>query len=231
MLAIASAQEGVAGDVVTIYEISSGSERAVLDMPGQDTVGHMTFSPDGRVLMATLEGSSARWWDTATGAQTFGTPGGVGEGADITRMAMSPSGTLVAFGRQKGRVELWSMTADTDRWEPLEVSGRHRDRVTWIDFDAEGSRVVSTSADGQVMIWDAATGELADGPRGFDAASAMTFFLPGSTTRLMTINSYGGTLEWDLERAGILQSVAGVEFGASGTRHPAPAYSWRASPM
>jgi WD40 repeat protein len=213
-LAIATAQEGTEGDVVTIYDVSTGREQVVLDMSRPGSVRDMTFSPDGQVLLAAVEGTSADWWDTTTGAEIFDAPPIVGDGAEITRLAMSPSSTVVALGRQNGRVELWS-NAGGDRWEQVEVDGRHMDRVTWIDFDDEGNRLVSTSADGQAMIWDAATGTVVDGPLRFDAASALTYFRPGSTTELVTIDSTGSAWEWDLGQSGLIETVSGIDTGAS----------------
>lgn len=211
-LAIARAEGGTTKEAVTILDVVSGQQQTKLVSEQTGSIQQLTFSPDGRYVLATLDASGALAWDTTTGALIVDTPAG---GADIERIAMSPSNTLLALGRNNGQVELWAPAADGSRWRQLDIRSHHRDRVTWIDFDTQGTQVVSTSADGQVIIWDAATGHIIEGPLRFDAAGGITYFRRGSTTQLVTIDLNGGTWEWDLQRAKVIESVHGVNVGAS----------------
>ena len=116
-----------------------------------------------------------------------------GSGDAITRLAMSPSNALLALGRTSGEVALWTFAEDRRRWLPFDITSPHSDRVTWIDFDAEGSRVVSTSADGQVIVWDALTGAPVIGPLRIEGAGAVTYYKGGSSTTVINIDAHGAT--------------------------------------
>jgi DNA-binding SARP family transcriptional activator/WD40 repeat protein len=216
-LAIASPDGGTPEQRVTTYDVATGRQLAELESGRAGSIRHLTFGPDGHYLLATLDGGAALVWNTTTGARVLES---TDDGVDITRLAMSPSNSVLAFGRDNGEVEIWALVDDSGDWIPLDVRSPHRERVTWIDFDAEGSQIVSTSADGQVFIWDATTGQISGGPLRFDAASAVTYFRPGSTG-LTTIDSNGATWQWELHRAGGLRkAVLGVNLGASVTSTP-----------
>jgi DNA-binding SARP family transcriptional activator/WD40 repeat protein len=214
-LAVASPGDNEPGDQVAILDVASGRQQMVVDMQNPGAVRNLAFSPDGHYLVGTVEGSSACVWDTTTGRQIVATPA-VARQSAITRVAMAPSGRLLAFGRADGQVEMWA-TDGSSEWEPLNLVSSHRDRVTWIDFDADGRRMVSTSDDGEAIVWDGATGDMISAPLAFDGApGAITFFRPASATRLVTIDARNSTWEWDLERSGGLHRIVrGVNLGAS----------------
>ena len=68
----------------------------------------------------------------------------LGEGAAVTRLAMSPSGKLIALGRDDGQVEMWTLNDGGQQRLETQPSP-HRDGISWIDFDSNGEHMVSTS--------------------------------------------------------------------------------------
>jgi WD40 repeat protein len=181
----------------------------------------LAFSPDGRYVVGTVDATRASVWDSETGEQVRITPPDESQSSTITRVAMAPSNALLAIGRQGGLVEMW--VDDGGAWARLDLLERHGDRVSWLDFDQDSRMMVSTSDDGSARLWDVTTGEVIGKPLEFRGApGAITFFVPGSETRLVTIDSHNATWEWDLERSGRLRgTIRGVNLGASISESPA----------
>ena len=212
--------DGESGDQVAIVDVASGRDLVTLEIPAASEMGRIAFSPDGQYLVGTVDRTRAGVWDTDTGEQVASPEAGVS--SMITRVAIAPSNAVLALGRESGQVEIWA-TEDFSQWEQLETLSTHRERVTWLDFDADSRMVVSTSDDGTAILWDATTGETITAPLAFNGApAAITFFRPSSSTRLVTIDSRNATWEWDLQRSGGLRgTLPGVNLGASLADSPA----------
>jgi DNA-binding SARP family transcriptional activator/WD40 repeat protein len=205
---------------VSLYDVTTGQAGLTMDAAGGASVRNVTFSPDSQHVLAVVDDRRVMAWDTATGQRVFESPPDTAERAGVTRLAMSPSSTLIAFGRQDGRVEMWTLG---DEWRSLPLDGpsSHRDAISWVDFDAQSRRMVSTSGDGLAIVWDTTTGEVAAGPLEFDSGGGgTTFFRPGSGTSLVTVAD-GRTWDWDLQRnRRLLTTVDGVNLGATVSAAP-----------
>ncbi|MGE3916197.1 MAG: protein kinase [Hyphomicrobiaceae bacterium] len=70
--------------------------------------------------------------------------------------ALAPAGDLVLAGGNGGRVRLWDPSAN----QAAELAGRHAVAVTAISVLADRQRAVTASADGEIHIWELATGRL-----------------------------------------------------------------------
>ncbi len=70
--------------------------------------------------------------------------------AQITALAFSPNGTLLAVGNSSGKIVVYdtsSWDVKTDRWSA------HTARVTCIAWNAEGTHAVSGGLDTNVFVW------------------------------------------------------------------------------
>jgi WD40 repeat protein len=80
----------------------------------------------------------------STFTQAFGT---------VLCSAVSPDGTLFATGEASGNIHLWSI----DLKQKLTLSG-HGDWVRSLTFNVDGAKLVSTSSDQTIKVWDVVTG-------------------------------------------------------------------------
>jgi DNA-binding SARP family transcriptional activator/WD40 repeat protein len=208
---------------ITLYDVTSGRPRLTVSAGGDDSISDVTFSLDGRTVLAVIGDSRVVGWDTATGTTIFDSTGpfeSSGSATAVTRLAMSPAGDHIALGREDGDVEMWT-TDDEGLWHPGDVRSPHHDEINWIDFDSEGGRLVSTSRDGVVSVWYTTTGSLATDPRTSGLKIAVTFFRPDSSTHLVSLDTSGQIWEWDVERdAELSTTVPGVNLGATVAASP-----------
>jgi DNA-binding SARP family transcriptional activator/WD40 repeat protein len=197
---------------VGLYDVASGQRRLTINVEEGETVRDVMFSSDGSRLLAVVGESRAMVWDTTTGMEL---PFISTSGASVTRLAMSPTGTGIALGRQDGRVEMWR-SDNRQTWSLVNLPRTHRESISWIDFDPLGAHMVSTSRDGMAIVWDTATGTLASRPRSFAGPGGATFFGSDSATGLVTIDGNGRAWGWDAQRdSELLTTVPGVDFGAT----------------
>ncbi|HSB87623.1 MAG TPA: BTAD domain-containing putative transcriptional regulator, partial [Ilumatobacteraceae bacterium] len=168
---------------VTVYDVDSGRTDVALTSVDGDAVTNVLFGPDSGHVLAVVGGSRVALWDSISGMQL---PLSVQPGAPVTRLGMSPSGKLIAIGRENGELELFE--SESGLWRAREITSSHRDAIAWIDFDADGERMVSTSRDGVAIVWDTATGLPVSRPRHCTGCRGLAaFFQSGSSTGLVTI--------------------------------------------
>ena len=110
------------------------------------------ISPDGS-LVATIvnDPGIVRLWNASTGelVRTLLSPG-----AFVGSVAFSNDGQTIAAGLGDGTVRRWTIEG-----EELSAIRGHAAIVTAIDFDRDDKRIVTSSRDGLVMVWDARTGD------------------------------------------------------------------------
>lgn len=75
---------------------------------------------------------------------------------EVTSVAWSPDGTLIASAAEDGSAKVWSSSSGTCL---LDLLG-HRDAVTSVAFAPDSAKLVTGGADGVALVWSAAGHEL-----------------------------------------------------------------------
>jgi RNA polymerase sigma factor (sigma-70 family) len=125
--------------------------------------GGVAFHPDGKHLL-TAAGGAAVLWDRATGREVrrFGAPAAVSDNdpplsnLGATALALSADGRAVALAyRQKDGVRVWDVATGKElRRFPGEEHG-----AGGLAFSPDGKALASAGMDGQVALYDLATGK------------------------------------------------------------------------
>ncbi|MAU00169.1 MAG: hypothetical protein CL608_23765 [Anaerolineaceae bacterium] len=142
---------------VKVWEAATGELRRTLPYDGVEYVGNtLRFDEAGERLSLLVIGdnlatSNLHIWDVASGTLLSQTELPVP--AEFFRFDLSPDWQLLAVGRENGIPELWDMATGE---QLLTLSG-HDGAISSAVFSADGSRLVTTSFDGQAQVWNMAT--------------------------------------------------------------------------
>jgi WD40 repeat protein len=132
---------------VRVVEVPSGKVLHVLPRPEPNSGGSVrfvSFSPDGKVLMAGPY--RHEFWDAATGKHLRSIEA-------ESQFALSPDWKRMVTGARDGHVRLW----DLANGEELVQWQAHDDEVRQLAFASDGWTVVSASNDCTALVWDLRT--------------------------------------------------------------------------
>ncbi|MGJ3240822.1 MAG: protein kinase domain-containing protein [Anaerolineae bacterium] len=82
---------------------------------------------------------------------------------DDSVISVASHGDMIALGTNNGIIELWQVD-DEETWSQVRQLEGHSNRISSLDFNADGSHLVSGSRDNSVIIWDIAQGEMIGEP-------------------------------------------------------------------
>jgi WD40 repeat protein len=184
-----------------IWNAESGALLLTLRGHGA-SVENCVFSPDGsRILSADRDGQ-LKLWATDSGQQIMQF---AGHREPVANCAFSPDGNRVISASYDRTVRIWN----TGTGEELRPRLRHRREAVGCAFspDKEGTRIVSSTADGNIAIWSS-TGSK---PKQWHAHSKSTFTCRFSQDGKTVFScSEDGTLKrWDAETCELIMSYEG----------------------
>jgi WD40 repeat protein/tRNA A-37 threonylcarbamoyl transferase component Bud32 len=163
-------KQGTADDQVVYVALSPDGKRlAIRSTKGTITVrdvalgeevcsfetwrpGPVTFSPDGRRLAAVGDGNAVRLWAADTGQPLQS----LAAGTQLTSAPVfSADGRRLGAGDLAATVWVWDLSVKGSK--PLQLTG-HGSAVSCVAFAPDGRTLVSAGG-GQLLLWDAASGQ------------------------------------------------------------------------
>jgi WD40 repeat protein len=138
------------------WDTITGEQKGSLALGGSK-LGNMAFSVDGRTLAVGTEEDTIILWNIADGSQAQWSLTG-DEKTPVRSIAFSRDGKSVAVGTRtrNGRIILFDITKGPLRSGVVLVS---LDVIQDVAFDNEGSRLISTNYQGDVIVWDLDVGK------------------------------------------------------------------------
>lgn len=124
-----------------------------------ENVGALAWVDHGRYLVSGGQESYLRVWDmTKEGGQLVQT---LGLNGTVHYVAAHPTEPVFAACDQGGMIYLWQVDAKLLKGRGVpQVIDAHADAVTCVGFNPEGTRLVSSSKDGRIKVWDVRTRKL-----------------------------------------------------------------------
>ncbi|HET9620633.1 MAG TPA: WD40 repeat domain-containing protein, partial [Kofleriaceae bacterium] len=124
-----------------LWDLATGE--AILRVEHSDAIDHARFDPSGARVLTAGEDRRLIVWDATTGIALHA----LRHVANVRSAAFSDDGTRLAGATAAGTIELWD--ADHDR-----ELARFQHAAAVMAVELAGPRLVSTSIDGRIAIWD-----------------------------------------------------------------------------
>lgn len=133
-----------------------------------------------------------------------------GHHGEVTAIALSPNGELIASGSTDKTIRLWSFETGKLLYTLSARSFRflqgHQDRITGLAFSPSSEVLISSSADGTIKQWDVRDGSLFSKLQGGWGVSAIAL---NAQDPLLVSGSEDGLIQfWDLEHETRIANLA-----------------------
>lgn len=213
-----------AGDgSVHVYQ-ASGAPLYVLNISAGETL-QTAFSPDGKVLVTSDMDGNLQFWNADPNAeklplQKMGIHFTADPDTHIHSLAFSPAmqdgSALLAGGSDDAAIYLWSFSTDAllegeAVGDPLYVLYAHESSILNLSFSTDGSKLVSTSWDETLRLWEMQSLPETLDPRATyysDGGSLLgvSFSPDGATAAGVT--SGGNIIFWDVANEQIIETLS-----------------------
>ena len=128
---------------------------------------------------------------------------------EITAIALSPDGALIASGSTDKTIKLWSLAGEllyTWPGKSFRFLQGHQDRITALQFSPSSEILISSSADGTIKQWDLNSGDLFSSLPGHGWSVAAIALSPEEP--LLASGSDDGLIQlWDLETEALITNL------------------------
>ena len=204
---------------IKIWDTHSGSELITLSQSGTK-VSDVSFDRQGTRIFAADEDGNVKVWDSRTGAELAVISGHT---AALSAIGISTDGNHLATASHDYSVKLWDISSKKIGKTPL-LTLAHSSSVFSVAFDPKDRILATGGQEGNVILWDIATGDEIRVLRGHaDYVTAIAFKPDG--TRIAT-SSWDGTAKvWDSVTGQELftlgshtGAVTSIAFSPDGTR-------------
>jgi WD40 repeat protein/energy-coupling factor transporter ATP-binding protein EcfA2 len=194
------------GSTVFVDDARTGKERAVLQ-GHTDTIGSISFSPDGLRIITSSWDKTARIWDATTAKEI-----GVLRGHDdwVWSAEFNRSGSLIVTSSKDGTVRVW----DPKTYKAISVLKFNQEPIFDAHFSPDGSKLVMASADETARIWDIKGGKTTALLRGHQGLVVASAFSPNGS--LIVTASADRTIRiWETETGLQVATLVGHEGGVN----------------
>ena len=153
------------GNTVKLLSATSGQELSILgkisDISGQNILEYVVFSPNGEFLVTVSNKlfypSIVKLWNAATGKEVQNLPT---ENIFVSAVTFSPDGTrLVSWNKDRVRPSDSTIVWDVSKGQILRKFNGHHGGASAMKFSASGEFIVSGGRDGEIKLWEIATGK------------------------------------------------------------------------
>ena len=154
---------GFEHEMVRVWDAASGKilkhlEVYIPDGYNAESVGEkMSYSPDGKLIVAGVGVDKACVWDAASGKilHILEVPTEEENPNEFTSVSFSGDSKLIVSGSMDGTVCVWIASTG----EILKTLEGHPRAVESVSFSGDGKLIVSGSNDKSVRVWNAVSGE------------------------------------------------------------------------
>ncbi len=135
-----------------IWDIKSGRELNSIRYGGFTGDNHIAFSPDGKTVASSGLGKVIIW-DIASGKPVKELPYSNPDESNLSSLAFSPKGDLVAIAHYSTADDLviWNIKTQTKQYSMSQ-------QATSVSFNSDGRLLASGGRDNHLRIWELATG-------------------------------------------------------------------------
>jgi WD40 repeat protein len=174
-------------------------------LQGHESAVHSAeFSPDGGRIVTASDDTTARIWDTESGAEIARLQGHEGY---VNTAAFSPDGQRIVTASDDTTARIW----DTESGAEIARLQGHESAVHSAQFSPDGGRIVSASFDDTMArVWDATSGTEIAILQGHEAAVQSALFSPDGQ-RIVTASSDTTARIWDTESGAEIARLQGHE--------------------
>ena len=194
---------------ISIWNTSNGElERTIEGTPDSNFIRSFSFSTDQKKVAVGGSGKSLELWDVETGRslQTF-----VGHTGDVFSVALSADGKqlLSGAGPEDNLLRLW----DVRSGELIRSFDAHTRWIDSVAISPAGDNFISGGADGKVVVWNAATGQVRLKESGLGTVRSVAFspdgskFISGGSDKLIHM--------WETSTGNLLHTYSGHSGGVS----------------
>ena len=200
---------------ISIYQADTLDEEIYFETSA--SVNSVVFSSDGENLVTGLGDNTVKIWQASDGTMIKSFEGHKEDTTkkdegdpEITSVAISPDGSIVAAGSTDGTVSMWQIS-DGNLINTLE---NHTLYVSSVFFSPDGQALFSASWDGTVRMMNVSDGELIrafGGNRVIDAVLSVDDKILASYDQGF-FASKGNLILWDVESGKKLQTITDESF-------------------